>query len=243
MNREINNYTVMIKIKLIIIGDDYPLNTDVLANWKSKIFTIDKEIDREPDKSNLPTYQVFTTPKEFIEAKYDCDFKIIIVKRPLTRNFFTTRESGDLMVISIHELENLYLIKGVSIEMYILRLLYSFSFIYKAFHTFPEYRPPFMHENTTGCLFDISSQKKDINRFFIQPEIDIKAKSELANFQFPDNFISICEKEIKKLKIKNEFYLRKRIKENFLLSILVAIISTIALSIAANYLYDLFIKK
>lgn len=233
-----------IKIELIQLGDTYPVNYGKIKKFGegSSIFKIiDISVSLNANILNENPHQL--SDKDFNFSKNlnsDTHFSVVIVNRPLEGNYFTRIISENRIVVSIFEIEKLDIHEGISVEMYIIRFLFAFSTIFKAFNGIPLNECELMQNNATGCLFDKSIFKPQIAIFFRQPKISSAAINALNSKELPQNFLNDLQHEIKKLKIGPYYDIKDWLKKNPIWAILIIYLVGIIFSeILGNYAFNL----
>ena len=202
--------TKITKIELIKLGDLYPLELSRIEKFgsNSKIFRIEKISENLNDEILQETSITLINSKfiNFPVEQTGIDFTVVIVNRPLEGNYFTQRISNKLIVVSIFGLDSLNIHEGITLEMYVNRLLLSFTTIYQYYGELHYSANDLMQTNSTGCLFDFCKYKPQIASFFIEPKLSSAVINALSSKTLPENYINNLQNEIKTLKISNYYF-------------------------------------
>lgn len=240
----------MVKINIIALGDIYPLDIDKLkkSTEKSKIFNI-VSIQESIHSQILNKFELQINDNEFkiyfeeLKNNNEVNINVIIVNRTLENNFYTRLIYDNLIVISIHDIEVLNNVDGITSEMFINRFLYAFSVIYDVYNKLDiRALDELMQNNTKGCLFDTCVLKNQITRFFRKPILCSTVKETLNTKILPKNYILDLQKEIKKLKISDYYIFINWLKLNPKTSIILGGLATIPINYLSDILKYLFFK-
>jgi hypothetical protein len=130
-----------LKIKVISWGQlPFKFDKKKIENWKSDIFEINGSIEthhinQEPDGQFHEFYDE-TILKDMPDL-LNSDFMIAITNVPLELNWYSRRISDKIVCFTFFELADILRPNNIPIENLALRLLYSYSLIYKRFGTIP----------------------------------------------------------------------------------------------------------
>jgi len=238
-----------LRIKVINWGIfPFPFDEKKIENWKSNIFEICGEI--ETHRINIKSDGVY---HEFSDKSIlndlpkpgECDFLVAITNVPLELNWFTRRIGVKTVIFTYSELNDLLEIRNIPLENLALRLLYSFSIIYKRFgNSFPlsSETTNFTHSDTRHCLFDFNGIKTDVIYSAVKPILCDECYSKLQKEKLSKNTLDQIRKELKKINKKPYTRIKEFIDEKPFLSIAISTISVIILGLISALIYDLYIK-
>jgi hypothetical protein len=229
-----------IQIQIHLLGDTYPLVADKI---RSNIFDLKVETTINNEFLNLhPTIILDEDVRNNFIKNKGTDFTVLIVNRQLENNFFTRYIDENLLVMSIFEIEKLYLSDGITIEMYVERYLLAFATMYTVFGKITEEAGVLVQINSTGCLFDGAIYKPDVIKFFREPMLcDNVVKIILDKKQ--DAYLKKLTTEIKALKIGRYHAISKWVTKKPIVSLFIAYSASLVFNeLVGNVLYDL-IKK
>lgn len=114
----------MAVIQLIPLGDIYPLDIKIIANFgkKSGVFEIetsDFNIHNNQILSQFPTTLLDSSFNDFDHQLNTADFIVVLVNRELENNYFSRLLPGKpIVVVTIFGIESLNIHEGISYEMY-----------------------------------------------------------------------------------------------------------------------------
>ncbi len=229
-----------IQIHIHLLGDTYPLAIDKI---RSHIFDIVVESTINNQFLNLhPTIILDDHFRQNFSKNKDSDFTVLIVNRQLENNFFTRYIDENLLVMSIFEIEKLYLSDGITIEMYVERYLLAFATMYTVFEKITEEADELVQKNSTGCLFDGAIYKPDVIKFFRKPMLCNNVINIITEKK-QSAFLVKLLKEIKSLKIGRYHAISKWVTKKPIVSLFIAYSGSLVFNeLVGNVLYDL-IKK
>jgi hypothetical protein len=222
----------MANIKLVLLGDTYPLDADKLVKLANRFSTF-KVVKRpleivNPSILNDPQIpMLISTFKENNDIQNipleGANFTVLVIARPLEGNFFSIPISEKLIVVSIFDIDNLNLHEGITPEMFLCRFLLGFSTVFQAYGGLTKEGAELFQKNSRGCLFDQCLIKPEVVKFFRNPSLSDEAKT-ILNRKVDKNFIDDVKKDIKKLEIGMYYKLRDWFKENPILAIVITFI-------------------
>ena len=229
-----------IKIQIHLLGDTYPLAIDKI---RSNIFDLKVETTINNEFLNLhPTIILDDEFRKNFFKNEGADFSVLIVNRQLENNFFTRYIDENLLVMSIFEIEKLYLSDGITIEMYAERYLLAFATMYTVFEKITEEADELVQKNSTGCLFDGAIYKPDVIKFFRNPMLCNNVVNIITEKK-QSAFLVKLLKEIKSLKIGRYHAITKWVTKKPFTSLFFAYTGSLFFNeLVGNVLYDL-IKK
>jgi hypothetical protein len=237
----------MVKIKLVLLGDTYPLDADKIVRFGErsstfKIIGVPEEI-ANPEFLNNGQIHLLNNDIEnhFVDYRFnDIDFIAVIANRNLEGNFFARPISDKIVIMSILDVDR-FVNEGITVDMYINRMLLGYSTIYKAFKDMRN--TSIFQKNTRGCLFDLCIYKPDIARFFRKPKLSSSALA-ILEAQVSSDFSRKLKKDISKLEISPYYKLRDWFKKNPIQAIVISFLIQQVVSESAamikGYLYGLF---
>ena len=238
-----------LKIKIISWGQlPFKFDKKKIENWKSKIFEITgpietHHINQEPD-GQYHEFSDKTILKDMPELS-NADFMIAITNVPLELNWYSRRISDKIVCFTFFELADILRPNNIPLENLALRLLYSYSLIYKRFgNRLPASNEPtnFTHADTRKCLFDFNGIKSEIIYSTVKPTICDECYSDLQKEKISKETLDTIKSELKK--INKNFYFRVMdfFNEKPIFAWSLSIILAIVLGIIGSIIYDIGIK-
>ncbi len=218
----------MIKVKLVTIGTmPEDLNLKRIEKWKSKFFMLQGEIEmfRLPINSDTHNWQFTDNALDGeIKEVNDSDFIIAIVNVPLEDNFYSRRIQKNKIVISLHTIKSILKNENIPLENIILRGLYAYSLVYKRFNEIPtlfDTHTNFLHDETKGCLFDMTGIVNDI--IYSTGKVFL---CDSCEHHFSENVsiteINIVKKEINKIRKSLYYRIFDKVKKHPIITILIS---------------------
>ncbi len=116
--------------------------------------------------------------------------------------------------------------KHIPLENIVLRIIYAYSLAYLSFDkNLPANIPTnkFMHDETRGCLFDMTGIKSEVIYSCCNPQICSFCIEKLKEKRVSNDMINIVQKEIKKIR-KEFFYDLKEKFQRYPVSIFILIV-------------------
>lgn len=237
----------MTSIQIIKIGHNDYVDFKKLKekfNSSSTFKSTSDIIVANPDFLNQEILTIFDDQLSTINTPHNSDFSIGIINRPLEGNYFTRAINNRFIVISTFDLEGLKLSAGITGENYVLRFVYAFTIMFKAYNGLNPEAVEIMQNNITGCLFDKAIYKKQIATFFKNPHISIAAKNILSAKAINQNLIPNTERDLKKLKISWFYNYSNWLSRNPIWATIIIFVSGLLLNeLAGNFLYDWLTNK
>lgn len=220
---------LIVRSKLINVSNDYDyknVNDFLVGNG----YTHEVFLDYEKLKGMI------TVPEGF-------DIVIGITYFAFGDNFYVKRLSKNTALISISSIK--YILEDrIPLENFILKCIYELStlYIFYGSNLRSNEIPPIIHEDTRKCLFDMNGNLLD---FLISTKNIIvcdKCKNTLQHGQLPENYISIPEKELKRIQMPIYIRLREWFKQKTIVALLALLGITILINLISNITYGLINK-
>jgi hypothetical protein len=238
-----------LKIKIISLGIlPFKFDKSRIENWKSDIFEIVGPVETHHINSDsdgeFHEYSDKNISKSIPEVS-GIDFLIAVTNVPLEDNWYSRRLSEEAVCFTFFELADILRPNNIPIENLALRLLYSYSLIYKRFGN----RLPlsgestnFAHSDTRKCLFDFNGIKSEIIFSTVKPIICDECKAKLQQEKISKETIKTIEKELDN--IDKDFYYKVTdfLKEKPFLAFIITTIFALIMGIIGSVIYDHWIK-
>lgn len=242
----------MIKVKLVTVGN-IPVNFNKrkMEKWKTKIFEFDGSIENYtlPINSEGSNWE-FTDEslRSVITSSNHCDFTLAVVNVPLEYNYYARRIDDNISVITFFEIKEILEEKNIPLENIILNIIYAYCLVYLRYKgkiPIQASTSDFTHDETRGCLFDMTGVKAEIVYSCHDPIICSECLESLKRSGVSIDKLTVIQKEIRMIK-KDKFYIiADFIKKHPLISILLSSILAILLgavgSIIASILYEKYL--
>lgn len=248
---------IMVKVKIAVIGGiSQELKDKKLLKWKSDVFSICGDIvkcnlNAQPDleynrgfsdetlKQCLPTLEQIRTNSN---NKDNWDITIYVMSVPLQGNYYSRILNENRIVVTYYDIKNLLNEKDIPLENYLLRLLYAYTLVFMAKEgkVMSMQDEGFLsHEDSRGCIFDMSGTYQDISYSSVSPTICEECVGKLVTRNIPNNKIQQIRKELKGVRLTWNNRLNLFLKRHPILSIVLTIFSTLLLGLIVNYIWSL----
>jgi hypothetical protein len=243
-----------LKIKITFLGHlPHSIDIDRIKTWKSKLFEVIDPIDSLIISSNADLEDWEFSDRNIshlLPDDHDGDIFIAVTAVPLEENYYARRFSNNRICITFSEIGDYLKYENIPLENFILRVLYSASFVYKKYN---KQIPAtieisdFTHDETRGCIFDMNGIKNDIIYSTNKPILCDTCVHKLTHARIESNLIESVKNELKN--IEKSLYNRiiDLIKEYPICAIVLSSITAIVLgaigSLVASYLWEIGIKR
>lgn len=242
-----------VKIKVITIGHlPTTFNKSVIENWSSKIFEISGSIESIILKNNSDGDDWDYSDKNLkseLPKEYIGDFLFAIVNVPVEDNYYVRSLGNNTVILTFHEIRNYLESQNIPLENAVLRVMYAATIIYYRSNKKIKNTTAisiYTHDETRGCLFDMTGFKVDIAYSCNNPIICENCISEIKKDKVSNETIDAVVKEIKRIKKRLFFRITGWIKNHPIWAIIISSISALILgilgSIIGSVLYEKFLK-
>lgn len=232
-----------VSIRIVALGQ-LPANFDrnKLLCWSSKIFKLNQNIEtfqlNEDAKGDDWEYTDNQLEKYF-NKKFDEDFVIIILNVKLQHNWYVRRLSGNRVLFTFFELNDILNLSDIPLHNILLRVIYAATLVYKRYgNRIPpaHEQSNYAHDEMRGCLFDMNPTKWDVVHSCNGPKICDYCVAELKKEQVSDEVIKITQSEIIKIRKPLFYRLGDFVKQHPLWSILISLFTAIIVGIISSIL-------
>lgn len=198
------------KIKLVTIGHmPLGLSLDRIFGHKSSVFEIAGEIENYTLTGNSDA-EDWSFSDEAVREKLpeldDENFLIAVVNVRLQNNWYSRRVYENKIVFTFFEISEILEHHNIPLENVILRLLYGYTLLYLQKKKIPDISSAteHAHDETRGCLFDMTPYKYEIAASCNKPTICDECRIRLQG-RVSSQAISQTDSEIKKIR-KDLYY-------------------------------------
>ena len=204
----------VVNIKIIIWGQvPYGFNKTLFENCNSSIFTIIDDIESYQINVDSDISDNWGFSDQLIQSQLpergEEDILLAITNVPLELDWYVRRLSSKRAIFTYHEMKDILSLHNIPIENLLMKVLYSYSL---AFLTNGKNLPESViqkitHDETRGCLYDMTGIKTDICLSCQSPTICSQCQNALQNKYLSKDMIEKAKDEIKN-KIKKTLYYR-----------------------------------
>lgn len=239
---------IKVTIRIGIIGHlPFVFNRKKIENWRSEIFEV----------TGVSDYTINTPRADTIDWEYSDhvlnselpqrdgeDIFIGITYVPIENNYYMRRLENNRLIVSFCGIYEDIVGNNIPIENLLLKIMYEASMIFiteKAVPSTNNYqRPDFLHDDTRGCIFDMTgNDKRDVIYSLDRPQLCEACKAKLREKKIPNNKIDKINAELKRIKKDLLYQIYQWVKRKPLLSILITFVVGVVMSLVANFIYDL----
>lgn len=216
-----------------------------LSKYKSKLFKVTKtvEIKYLPDTNYNWEYSddiIVKLLKERNVSTQNCDLCLCFLDYPIQNNYFTRDLSTfdeKTVLCSFHEVDSIFSEYEIDIFNYIHGIVLNELVQLESLNKVNE--DYFLHDDRRNCLFDMCGLKTDIAMKYSKPCLCNECKNKLERFSIDKDFLPRITKEFKKFKKPLFYIIKSFIKENPILSILIATTSTIVINLFSSLIFNI----
>lgn len=239
-----------IKIKVVFLGHlPHAFNKEVISNWKSDLFEIQKPIIsfNIVSKSDGVNWEFSDENIEKqLPARDGSDILVAVTNVPIQDNYFARRFSDNRVCVTYNSMTEILKFDNIPLENLLLRVLYSVSFVYRRYGNrvpLMSEKTNFTHDDTRGCIFDFNGIKNDIVFSLNKPQLCHSCVETLTSgreHRVDKELIDKVQRELKKIKRGLYFDIADFIKSRPILSLIISLIVAITIGIIGSILASLF---
>lgn len=235
-----------IKINIGIIGYlPFEFNKKKVKQWKSDIFEI----------CDISEYTISTQKSDTSEWEYSdiilnsempkrqgVDIFIGLTYIPIQDNYYARRLEDNRVIVSLFEIHKDIITNNLPIENLLLRVIYASSIIYfieKNIPTAQLGRHKLLHDDTRGCIYDMTGNKSDVIYSLDKPKLCDNCIAQLRAKKVSNEVIAKVNKELKRIRKDRYHRIEMFVKKRPLLSLIITFVVGVAMSIVANYIYEI----
>lgn len=238
-----------IQVNIGIIGHlPFEFNRNKIKNWTSEVFKIAKVEDYNICSNKSDTdgwrYTDRLLNKELPQRGSE-DIFIGITYVPIERNYYARRLENNRIIVSLFGIYTVIRDNNIPAENLLLRVIYSSILVYnmeKNITTTKERRLALLHDDTRGCIFDMTGNKSDVIYSLNKPQLCSSCIKQLQDSKVSNNTIKTVNKELNRIKKEQYYVIESFIKKKPILSIIITSAAGVLMSLIASYLYDIFKK-
>jgi len=240
-----------VKIRIIILGHiPFAIDINKIIKWKSNLFEIINQIQ---------TYTIVTHAdgqnwdfldsniENLLPSRVDEDIVFAVTNVPLQNNYYARRFTDNRVCMTYNEMSEILKFDNIPLENLLLRILYSFAFVYKRYgNRIPPMNEnvTFTHDETRGCIFDMNGIKTDVIYSLNRPQLCdfcINQMKEQKVHRIDKELICKVQNELNKINKGVYHQLKDLVKEEPILAIIlssfVGIVLGIISSLIATYIW------
>ena len=195
-------------VQLAKLGDLHTwLDLSKVSKWKSALFEILPEIDqyRLPTAAGFQWDFVDDQVSRALPKRIKGDFLLILTDSPLEGNYYMRRLPGNRVCISFFQIRDILARRDIPVENYVLKCIYEVLIYYTiaANHggQLPKSEESYTHDETKGCLFDMTGIKTDIVVSCRLPILCDTCYADLPRATVPTNLLDGIRRELKKIRL------------------------------------------
>lgn len=235
-----------IKINIGIIGYlPFEFNRKKIQHWKSDIFEI----------CDISEYTISTQKSDTSDWEYSdkilnnempkrqgVDIFIGLTYVPIQDNYYARRLEDNRVIVSLFEIHKDIITNNLPIENLLLRIIYASSIIYFVEKNIPTAqwgRHEFLHDDTRGCIYDMTGNKSDVIYSLDKPKLCDNCVAQLRAKKVSNEVIMRVNKELNHIRKDRYHRIEMFVKKRPLLSLIITFVVGVAMSMIANYIYEI----
>lgn len=235
-----------VKIHIGIIGYlPFEFNRKRLENWKSDIFEVIGISDYVINTSRSDTtdwgYSDATLNNELPQRNLE-DIFIGITYVPIENNYYARRLDDNRVIISYCDIHRDIVANNIPIENLVLRVIYASSLIFFIEKNIPSAqmkRHELLHDDTRRCIYDMNgNDKADVIYSLNKPQLCNGCVAILRARKLSNNIIDRVNHELRGIRKDRFSEIVCFVKRKPIISMLITLLVGIAISLAANFIYD-----
>lgn len=245
-----------IRVKIVSLGNLYfELNRENITKWKSALFEVEQKIDYYSlnDSPDTPDWgfsdknlKKIIANLNNVDTSSDADITFYVLDAPIEDNYLVRNMGHNRIIVSYYQVKELLHLAKLPIKNYLLVIIYSYALLLmtkkQGDWVTDEDEEPFLHYDSTGCIYDFCANRADIIRLCESPHLCDNAEQTLKKLGVDRTVINRARKELKG--IRRDWFngVVLFVKTNKAISILLGILGTIVLNvisgIISNYLIN-----
>lgn len=236
------------KIKLAILGQLPPdFDPDDLRRWKSAAFEITDIDSFQLNEDAKGEDWEFTDQQldKYLPNQVDGGFLIILMSVKLEDNRYVRPLSNNRILFTFYQIDQILRFHSIPLKNIVLRVLYAACLVYLRYgNRIPRMveQVSYAHDETRGCLFDMTASKLDVVYSCDKPILCEHCVAKLKNIPVSNEIIGTVQSEIKKIR-KPLFhrmadFVKRHPVTSILISLSTALVVGIVASVLAAFVYD-----
>jgi hypothetical protein len=212
-----------------------------VRRWKSQLFEILPDINQHRLPTRAAGIQWDFTDEQVSRAipkKIVGDFLIVLTDCALESNYYMRRLLGNRVCITFFQVKDILARENIPLENYVLRSIYEaliyFTLAQNHGGQLPQSEESYTHDETKGCLFDMTGNKADLSVSCRAPTLCDTCYSDLSRSSVPTNFLDKIKKELKRIRIPAYYRLQSIVKRHPILSILITALAALLINILSD---------
>lgn len=236
-----------IKVHIGIIGHiPVKLNQRRIKRWKSELFEVVKVDEYKISSKRSNTRDCGYTDSLLngeLPKRGSEDIFIGITNIRIKNNYITRRLKDNRIIVSLSEIHEDIRKDNIPIENLILKTIYSSALVFcieQNIQSTQKGRLELLHDNTRGCIFDMTGDKSDVIYSLDKPQLCTDCIKHLEDSKVPSNTIATVNKELKRIKKRQYYVINSWFKRRPIISFITTIVMSVMIGMFGSYLYDLF---
>ncbi len=217
------------------------------TKWRSRLFEVLPEVNqhRLPTKADGPFWNFSDNQvSRAVPRRIDGDILLVLTDAPLEGNYYMRRLSGNRVCISFFQVRDILARENVPVENYVLRSIYEVLVYYAiAKHhggDLPRSEESYTHDETKGCIFDMTGNKADIAVSSRAPNLCDTCYADRSRDGVATNILDIVRHELKRVRPPTYFRLLSTVKRRPIMSLILTALSAILLNVVSTLIMKLF---
>jgi ferredoxin len=224
------------------------LDRQKIKYWKSDVFFIEGGIESYSlpvDSDGLNWEFTDSSLEDILPNQFAGEILLAVVNVPIENNWYSRRLSNNRIVFTFYEIKEILFYNNFPLENIIYRMLYAYTLLYKR----SDSRIPLgsentnlTHDETRGCLHDMTANKIDIIYSCHEPIICSDCVERLRKGKVSNEILSKVEKEIKKIKKPLFYRIAGFVKKHPIWSLAISAISALILGIIGSLIASIILS-
>ncbi len=237
-----------VKVQLVKLGEvNVWLDLGKITRWKSNLFQVLPKIDqhRLPARAEGYMWEYLDTQVSCaLPERLDGDFLLAITDCPLEDNFYMRRLPNNRVCITLFQVRDILSRENIPVENFILKCLYEVLVLYTLSINndgqLPKSEESYTHDETKGCLFDMTGNKDDLATSCRAPILCDTCYADFSRNRVPTNLLDNIRLELKNIRKPMYYRIVSIVKRHPIISLVITGIAAILLNIISILIMRLF---
>jgi hypothetical protein len=237
-----------VKVQIAKLGNlNAWLDLSRVTKWSSDLFEVLPGIDQHSLPARAEGFLWDFTDRQLsrsVPRRVEGDFLLVLTDCPLEGNYYMRRLSGNRVCITFYQVKDILASEDIPLESFVLKCIYEALILYTLAANnggdLPESEESYTHDETKGCLFDMTGNKADLVVSCRGPSLCDTCMADFSRKSVPKNLLETVCRELRRIRKPTYLRLTTTIKRHPILSLLITGATAIILNVISNLITKLF---